>query len=1270
MSDVKHPENYYTYRFLRQSSDAIAAEIAGIGYSTEVTSSLWMFFRSDSDARIDLLEIERHLTLAHEHFFARKYAEALKDYKTTQALIYQHLDPDFPGVIGQLDDVIFPSDWGLFEPLLSASLELIDLIAPQAAEVPVTAVLDFPIGLLGNLVIYTDLGVNISEAIPRFSRTHTEIALKYVYRGQWKKAATFYRPILRYLKGIPGSEVMAARAALNLNLGAIQAQLGEDAEAEHYFQTALKEFTEVEDKVGEAQANHNLGTLHTKMGNHDVAKSYFETASALTKELQVLPDTDINTISTPDSTLNVEPASPSSHSCRIVRLHRPITRCLSDVKGLGNAMAVSVIYRQPGRCGGRYDQVIEPPSGAAARSFDKSVGLLVGENVLQFNWKAGDQPPLDTFTEKVYEPRVTAKTLPEVTLWCWLPTDFAAYLPHLYFYVIPVAIGDCYHELGEYQKALDYYLKAANYKYINPTIEVPNLWLKLAENILAWGDWLYRNDEYEDALDVYRKVLEPPGTATVVWAESPLYKHSTLKLVGDKMESMLTNYETAGVGDMNPTLAAVVLEIRARLLQLDAGLDFLGIPADIVPIWSFDYLQNVARYFAQQAINAEREFINFWDRAESDALTRQQLQQAVELADAEQELAKRQREAAEAERTIYEGTVLGSGNNGKVKAGGIFQSATAQFITWGVQTEDTVQIGTGELGTNSIYSIHSVDSQKRLTLKTQPPVGSNLNWSVNRKLATTRRLNLEQNKADYKALSGRRIFYDAAIATLGSGSSVDWNTIEKHIRRLQEQGRTEGERGHLIGARTLALGRMTRNYELGSMNRQITEFKQSELMAQNQLEAACARVSATEQMEKVASLRKKAAEDNLSAFDTQFFTPDVWYQMGFFMWRISQSYLYMAIRAARLMQEAYNFENDLKRRFIKADYSTNTVKGMLAGDELLLDIDSFTYDLITTIRKKQMPAKHTISLAECYPFLFETQFRRTGKMEFETRIEDFDKAYLGTHGRRIRSIEVEVEGMLPPSGVKGTLTNGGISRYRTPNINKIKFRIQPRETLVLSEYRIKGDTMIFPADPRKLEVFEGAGVAGSWILEIPRSSNDLDFNSITDVRLAFYYHTCFDELLAAAVKAQLATFAGITFRSRTIPLRWAFPDAFFHFQDTGQLAFLLDPFYFPFNELNPKIRHLTMLVITEPDVDPSGWNIRLGVPAHPDTIVASPNPQGEVTVVGGHPWQPLEAGTAIGDYLIEIREGENPSLVEDGVLNLNKIRNIALILEYEYTPRL
>ena len=50
--------------------------------------------------------------------------------------------------------------------------------------------------------------------------------------------------------------------------------------------------------------------------------------------------------------------------------------------------------------------------------------------------------------------------------------------------------------------------------------------------------------------------------------------------------------------DENPAITSIVLEALSQLQQITAGLNFFGFAPDYVPPFSFEYLQNTARYFA------------------------------------------------------------------------------------------------------------------------------------------------------------------------------------------------------------------------------------------------------------------------------------------------------------------------------------------------------------------------------------------------------------------------------------------------------------------------------------------------------------------------------------------------------------------------------------------------------------------------------------------------------------------------------------------------
>ena len=74
----------------------------------------------------------------------------------------------------------------------------------------------------------------------------------------------------------------------------------------------------------------------------------------------------------------------------------------------------------------------------------------------------------------------------------------------------------------------------------------------------------------------------------------------------------------------------LILDALGKLNQILNGINYLGFPENIIPIQSWRYLQNAARYFANQAIQAERTYINFKDHAEQEEFSRLMLEQAVD----------------------------------------------------------------------------------------------------------------------------------------------------------------------------------------------------------------------------------------------------------------------------------------------------------------------------------------------------------------------------------------------------------------------------------------------------------------------------------------------------------------------------------------------------------------------------------------------------------------------------------------------------------------
>lgn len=542
-------------------------------------------------------------------------------------------------------------------------------------------------------------------------------------------------------------------------------------------------------------------------------------------------------------------------------------------------------------------------------------------------------------------------------------------------------------------------------------------------------------------------------------------------------------------------------------------------------------------------------------------------------------------------------------------------------------------------------------------------------YQAAKSVATVRAQDARANATEYSAKSWDWTMHQALSQQLSGGDDGDGSQLNALADRMMQGGYSlEGDAGTLAAAEGLTSARQQREYEIDTLNRQAAELDAASAQADTEVAASQARVAAGQAQTNAAAVRVSNAQQLLAAFDDQRFTPDVWNALGDRMSQISARYLTMALDVAKRMQRAYNFENDVEMTVIRPDYSADEVHGLLASDGLMADVQSFNYDLVTSTTPKPQPIAQTISLAQRYPFLFETQLRLAGRMEFQTTLDDFDLRYPGTYAGRIEAVEVAVDGIVPARGLSGTLANTGISHYRVPSSGGgvVKHRVQNSETLVISDFDPRRDALLDHPDARRLRVFEGAGVASSWTLEFPKDANDLQFASLIDVRLTFTYAARFDPDLKATVMQELASRPGANDRMRAFPLRWVFADAFFAFYDTGVLDFTLDRNDFSVTEALPELTGLSLVASATPAAGADGLVLTLTAPgAAPVKITTAADGSVDATAMN-----PAVTGqSAFGDYRIALAATDNPSRVHDGALQLDDIDNVALILSYSFTPR-
>lgn len=984
------------------------------------------------------------------------------------------------------------------------------------------------------------------------------------------------------------------KATALLNLSTALLGTGVNDRATETATLAAHAFEASGDRTGAVQALHAASVAARRAGDAQTAAARFAAANEKLRGLAPAP-VDGDTPAPGGGFLRrLREGLPDAQESPFIRaIDRPVREFLRGAEGTRSPGSLSYIADDsvdlaPLRWLDRHDTIATVPvdelnKPLAAR--DRwSVGIPTGPDIAELSWSPGAPAPLEILTTKVYEQRRVATSIAELTVPLESAAITTAYLTHVYSYVIPVGLGDSHAALGDHERAEQQYLAAAGYSYLNPELEAPALWVRLARNLLAWGDRLYKYERADEAKDVYARIVREDGTAD---AASYLYADGPLAATGAVAKEVLSD-PGAVAEATNPAVAEVLLVVLGRWANLAAGLDFFGLT--YTPTFTFEYLQQAARGLAQQSVQAEREYINFAAQAEAEASARRDLESALALARTEAST-----------------------------QGALLQAAQAD--------------------------LRGADRAVEY--------------------ARLRRDNAREARQEYES-AGYWQYISQSIAT-AHGAGKDWH--ESEIRELAQQiesGSWKGDRGKLAAAATLVGGQKSYEYQLGRLDDQAQEAEAAIPIAQAQRDAAAARARAAGFQLQAANQRVSMVTDALNAFDQEVFTPELWSRMAAIVRDISRSYQDWAIAAARLMERAYNFETDSALAVIRPEYSVPATGDLLGSDLLLRDIDSFTHHFITAVAKKESQIKEVLSLRNEYPFAFR-EFLRTGKLSFDTSLHDFDRRHPGTFGQRLQGVEVEIIGLVAAGGVRGTLRGGGISHYRTADGGD-RTRVHGVDTMVLSDYVLRGDAYVFRADVTRLGLFEGHGIATSWELELPPGSNNLDYRLLSDVQLVLYYTARHSEELRDQVLATPPR-PGEDVHVRDFAVRFDFPEVWFGMLRDATVTLVMDADSFPRNETALTTAGLALVLEGASPADVAGVDVTIGLPGR-DEVRMTTDADGAVAAAPGNDLGAAMGGEVLGDWTITLEPpAGSPLTGPRGGLDAGRLRGASLVLQYRFEYR-
>jgi tetratricopeptide (TPR) repeat protein len=631
MADLKRPENFVSYRMTRVDETSLIAEISRLDDELQIATSPGR--RTDLATRRKLRQIQAVLLEGDRAFDRRRYQEALEIYRQAGELMVGLISPGFRATS------TLPGGAMVTTGLTGAAVTLLGNLIPENLEPQLAARQPLRIPPEGD----PDPSARLifRETVAAETLELADVAEALFAQGRWAEAEKQWTTALGRLPA-DDRRNQAARASLLLNLSAAQTQQGNARGAQESARQARELFRATGDPLGEAEAVQNTALSQLRAGDRQAAGASLKEARDLAGRVHLDALEAPARPGIPRPQIGGATVRPIATVAAPVRAATFLRREADEVAGQIGSGELELAVRLLREGGSNLSKL---STGIAERRQPaRQLVLMAGDQAVTLSWAGSAGPAAQALTDSVLKPLAASRNPMVLGLRAVRHAeDLAVRLPHVYHVTLPIKIGDCYHHLEEFDKAQEQYRRAASHDLINRNVEAPDLWRRLAETAAAWGNSLFRNEDPQAALPVYNLVVNERNEAPA----SFLYTLPALAPTGNAVKAWLAAIRAGGTRpDLNPAISTPIHAIRVALRFIAAGLDIYGNPAHIVPPFTFAYLQEVARYFANQATQAEQRFIDFFDRYETGQLTRLQLEQARDAAGKEKELAdQRQREA-------------------------------------------------------------------------------------------------------------------------------------------------------------------------------------------------------------------------------------------------------------------------------------------------------------------------------------------------------------------------------------------------------------------------------------------------------------------------------------------------------------------------------------------------------------------------------------------------------------------------------------------------
>lgn len=498
----------------------------------------------------------------------------------------------------------------------------------------------------------------------------------------------------------------------------------------------------------------------------------------------------------------------------------------------------------------------------------------------------------------------------------------------------------------------------------------------------------------------------------------------------------------------NPAVQSIVRRACLGLQLIRECRNILGYKNDYVPLYRFAQIHQLANDFATQAKSAENDFIRFTESYEQTTYTLLKELQAVEISRATESLNQYLKNQAEQNVTLVN-----------------LQSERVALQ----QEQVAKQLEEGE----TVFETQALE---------------HLRWAIYWQYGAIG-LNLLAGVVSLAGLADGNVGAIASPISSAAGAAAGMSSVQS----------TQAQIAQIHNSIYMRMEELRRTSELLAQDAQIAS--QNILIAEIGVDIA-------EQQLAIAAINAQFAADIVHFLQTKFFKGERYAWMAAIAKENYRTLLNYAIAAAWMAEQALEFERQRQINVIRFDYWREQDQGVMGIDQLSTDLATLKQERLVNEQRKHQVTK-TISLAQISPIELAA-FRESGLLYLTTLEAWFDRDFPTHFLRLIKGVSVTIVALVPPTeGIKAMLTQLGTTRTtlkRGPSFHKAEIKRIPERIAISSALGASGVFLPLLPEQELLNPFEGNGVEGSWLLEMPKASNPaLNYQTIVDVQLTMQY---------------------------------------------------------------------------------------------------------------------------------------------------------------------